>query len=157
MENNEQTQEMTTEDMTPEQVLVKMRETMVPKEEAEQWKQKYNSLFREVATNTFKPDEEKKEPTEQEKKTIFNDSINRINSHKDKGAKSIMEDMLKVEDYLIAKGQRSMFAPSSGVLDQQTIESCNRTREAMRYIVENSETDEEAQAKLTSQVLLFNK
>lgn len=157
MENNEQTQETTMEDMSPEQVLVKMRETMVPKEEAEQWKQKYNSLFREVATNTFKPDEEKKEPTEQEKKTIFNDAINRINSHKDRGAKSVMEDMLKVEDYLIAKGQRSMFAPSSGVLDQQTIESCNRTREAMRYIVENSDTDEEAQAKLTSQVLLFNK
>ena len=31
---------------TPEQVLVEMRETMVPREEADQWQQKYNELCR---------------------------------------------------------------------------------------------------------------
>ena len=41
------------ESMSPEEVLVKMKETMVPKEEANKWQKKYNDLFQRVANGTF--------------------------------------------------------------------------------------------------------
>ena len=156
MENNEQmnqNQNQNQEDMSPEQILVKMRETMVPREEADEWRQKYNQLFREVATRTFEPGQEANAPSEAEKEAAFRKAISDIHNHKDMGARSVMQKLLTIDAYQTEHGQRSIFAPSRGNLDSQAAESCNRVREAMQFIVDTTETDAEAQTKLSSRIL----
>lgn len=153
MEQNEQNQTQTAEEMSPERVLVKMRETMVPREEADEWRQKYNQLFREVATRSFEPTQEASAPSEADKEAAFKQAISDIHNHKDMGARSVMQKLLTIDAYQTEHGQRSIFAPSRGNMDSQATESCNRVREAMQFIVDTTETDAEAQTKLSSRIL----
>ena len=60
---------------SPEEVLVQMKENMVPKEEAQKWQQKYNELFRSVANGTFSGEDKSDEPTEEQLKEAFVDNV----------------------------------------------------------------------------------
>ena len=72
-ENNIPNEEVVTP--SPEEVLVQMKENMVPKEEAQKWQQKYNELFRSVANGTFSGEDKVPEKTEEEKKADFEGNI----------------------------------------------------------------------------------
>ena len=60
---------------SPEEVLVKMKENMVPKEEAQKWQQKYNELFQSVANGSFSGEDKVPEKTEEELKAEFDSNI----------------------------------------------------------------------------------
>ena len=69
----DQEQNTNEQEKTPEQVLLEMRETMVPREEAEKWQSKYNELFRNVANGTFT--KEDKPLSEEDKRKAFEANV----------------------------------------------------------------------------------
>ena len=75
-ENNVQTENVVSVP-SPEEVLVKMKENYVPKEEAEQYKQKYYELFQSVANGSFTGED--KESTITEEQAIIDYQKNLIN------------------------------------------------------------------------------
>lgn len=95
---------------TPEEVLVNMRENMVPKEEAQKWQEKYNQLFQSVANGTF---EDNSEPqyTEEDFLNSFNNALSNLsNTDKSLTDKEVIENLLIVDDYNRHRTGRSIFS-----------------------------------------------
>lgn len=129
---------------SPEEVLVQMKENMVPKEEAQKWQQKYNELFRSVANGTFSGEDKVPEKTEEEKKADFEGKIKRLGDSTNKiSPLDMFQTMLDIDDYLTSHGQRSGFAPSEGEITPEIETSCEKTRDLLRTVIERSEGSNE--------------
>lgn len=129
---------------SPEEVLVQMKENMVPKEEAQKWQQKYNELFRSVANGTFSGEDKVSEKTEEELKADFEGKIKRLGDSTNKiSPLDMFQTMLDIDDYLTSHGQRSGFAPSEGEITPEIETSCEKTRDLLRTVIERSEGSNE--------------
>ena len=129
---------------SPEEVLVQMKENMVPKEEAQKWQQKYNELFRSVANGTFSGEDKVTEKTEEEKKADFEGNIKRLGDSNNKMSPlDMFQTMLDIDDYLTSHGQRSGFSPSEGEITPEIETSCEKTRDLLRTVIERSEGSNE--------------
>lgn len=107
---------------SPEEVLVQMKENMVPKEEAQKWQQKYNELFRSVANGTFSG-EDTKAPTETELKEAFLNNVKGLSDYTTSMLdKENIEKLLEFDSYLTAHGRRSAFASSDSLEDARRAE-----------------------------------
>lgn len=137
-------QEMNTEQVpTPEQVLVEMREKMVPREEADKWQSKYNELFRSVANGTFSG-EDKVEKTEDELKAEFDSNIKRLtDTSKSLRPLEMFQKMLDVDDYLTSHGERSCFAPSTGDITPEIDASCTKMRDLLESVIAQADGSDE--------------
>lgn len=128
---------------TPEQVLVEMRETMVPREEADKWQQKYNELFRSVANGTFSG-EDKVEKTEDELKAEFDSNIRRLtDTSKSLRPLDMFQLMLDVDDYLTSHGERSCFAPSTGDITPEIDASCTKMHDLLESVIAQADGSDE--------------
>lgn len=128
---------------TPEQVLVEMRETMVPREEADKWQQKYNELFRSVANGTFSG-EDKVEKTEDELKAEFDSNIKRLtDTSKSLRPLDMFQLMLDVDDYLTSHGERSCFAPSTGDITPEIDASCTKMHDLLESVIAQADGSDE--------------
>ncbi len=129
---------------SPEEVLVQMKENMVPKEEAAKWQQKYNDLFRSVANGTFSGEDKVPEKTEEEKKADFESIVKRFGDASNRATPlEMFQSMLDADEYLTSHGQRSGFAPSEGEITPEIEASCEKTRELLRSVIERSEGSNE--------------
>ena len=129
---------------SPEEVLVQMKENLVPKEEAQKWQNKYNELFRSVANGTFSGEDKVPEKTEEEKKADFEGKIKRLGDSTNKMSPlDMFQTMLDIDDYLTSHGQRSGFAPSEGEITPEIETSCEKTRDLLRTVIERSEGSNE--------------
>lgn len=128
---------------TPEQVLVEMRETMVPREEADKWQQKYNELFRSVANGTFSG-EDKVEKTEDELKAEFDSNVKRLtDTSKSLRPLDMFQLMLDVDDYLTSHGERSCFAPSTGDITPEIDASCTKMHDLLESVIAQADGSDE--------------
>lgn len=128
---------------TPEQVLVEMRETMVPREEADKWQTKYNELFRSVANGTFSG-EDKVEKTEDELKAEFDSNIKRLtDTSKSLKPLEMFQKMLDVDDYLTSHGERSCFAPSTGDITPEIDASCTKMHDLLESVIAQADGSDE--------------
>ena len=136
MAENEQnvTKEVVTP--SPEEVLVQMKENMVPKEEAQKWQQKYNELFRSVANGTFSGEDKSDEPTEEQLKASFVDNV-KVLSNTD----GFLEDrdqvkrLLEFDDYLTSHGRNSCFLPRKSNLSSDDVNRAARLRQFLETAV----------------------
>lgn len=138
-------QEMNTSEQvpTPEQVLVEMKENMVPKEEAQKWQQKYNELFRSVANGTFSG-EDKVEKTEDELKAEFDSNVKRLtDTSKSLRPLDMFQLMLDVDDYLTSHGERSCFAPSTGDITPEIDASCTKMHDLLESVIAQADGSDE--------------
>ena len=121
---------------SPEEVLVQMKENMVPKEEAQKWQQKYNELFRSVANGTFSGEDKSDEPTEEQLKSAFVDNV-KVLSNTD----GFLEDrdqvkrLLEFDDYLTSHGRNSCFLPHKSNLSSDDINRASRLRQFLETAV----------------------
>ena len=121
---------------SPEEVLVQMKENMVPKEEAQKWQQKYNELFRSVANGTFSGEDKSDEPTEEQLKAAFVDNV-KVLSNTD----GFLEDrdqvkrLLEFDDYLTSHGRNSCFLPHKSNLSSDDINRAARLRQFLETAV----------------------
>lgn len=144
MAENEQNMNEEVVTPSPEEVLVQMKENMVPKEEAQKWQQKYNELFRSVANGTFSGEDKVSERTEEELKADFEGKIKRLGDSTNKMSPlDMFQTMLDIDDYLTSHGQRSGFAPSEGEITPEIETSCEKTRDLLRTVIERSEGSNE--------------
>ena len=110
------------ESMSPEEVLVKMKETMVPKEEANKWQKKYNDLFQRVANGSFSGEDKSDEPTEEQLKEAFVDNVKVLSN-----TNGFLEDrdqvkrLLEFDDYLTSHGRNSCFLPRKSDLSSDDL------------------------------------
>lgn len=121
---------------SPEEVLVQMKENMVPKEEAQKWQQKYNELFRSVANGTFSGEDKSDEPTEEQLKAYFVDNV-KVLSNTD----GFLEDrdqvkrLLEFDDYLTSHGRNSCFLPRKSNISSDDVNRAARLRQFLETAV----------------------
>lgn len=129
---------------TPEQVLVEMRETMVPKEEAQKWQNKYNELFRSVANGSFSGEDKPAPKTEAELKADYEANLKALaDTSKSMRPLEMFQRMLDVDDYCINHGERSAFAPSNGEYAQDIINSCEKTHALLESVIAQADGSDE--------------
>lgn len=121
---------------SPEEVLIQMKENMVPKEEAQKWQQKYNELFRSVANGTFSGEDKSDEPTEEQLKAAFVDNV-KVLSNTD----GFLEDrdqvkrLLEFDDYLTSHGRNSCFLPHKSNISSDDVNRASRLRQFLETAV----------------------
>ena len=121
---------------SPEEILVQMKENMVPKEEAQKWQQKYNELFRSVANGTFSGEDKSDEPTEEQLKAAFVDNVKVLSN-----TNGFLEDrdqvkrLLEFDDYLTSHGRNSCFLPRKSNLSSDDINRASRLRQFLETAV----------------------
>ena len=126
---------------TPEEILLEMKRTMVPKEQAEEWKDKYNTLFQSVADGSFTGEDTKpKEKTEEEQKKAYEDNLTALaDTSKSMRPLEMFQRMLDVDDYRVNHGERSAFAPSDGECTEDIQRSCERIHSLLEAVITQSE------------------
>lgn len=131
---------------TPEEVLQYLQQNSVPKEEAEAWKNKYFKLFRDVAHgNLPKP--------EVDRKAEFEAAIRAI---KEKEAHTPLEHidaLLTIDDYVTEQGQRSIFLPSIGDVNEETSRSAERVRALLEKARDQSDGSNEVAVAIIGNAL----
>ena len=141
-ENNIPNEEVVTP--SPEEVLVQMKENMVPKEEAQKWQQKYNELFRSVANGTFSGEDKLTEKTEEELKAEFDSNIKTLtDTSKSIRPIDMFQKMLEVDDYLTSHGERSCFAPSTGDITPEIDASCTKMHSLLESVIAQADGSDE--------------
>ena len=141
-ENNIPNEEVVTP--SPEEVLVQMKENMVPKEEAQKWQQKYNELFRSVANGTFSGEDKVTEKTEEELKAEFDSNIKTLtDTSKSIRPLDMFQKMLEVDDYLTSHGERSCFAPSTGDITPEIDASCTKMHSLLESVIAQADGSDE--------------
>ena len=129
---------------SPEEVLVQMKENMVPKEEAQKWQSKYNELFRSVANGTFSGEDKVPEKTEEEKKAEFDSNIKILtDTSKSIRPLDMFQKMLEVDDYLTSHGERSCFAPSTGDITPEIDASCTKMHSLLESVIAQADGSDE--------------
>ena len=133
----DQEQNTTEQEKTPEQVLLEMREKMVPREEAEKWQSKYNELFRNVANGTFT--KEDKPLSEEDKRKAFEANVREMTGESSVKPLDFFKNLVDFDDYLIEHGERSCFAPSSGTIDAEIENSCQQVHDLLTTVIDESQ------------------
>ena len=129
---------------SPEEVLVQMKENMVPKEEAQKWQSKYNELFRSVANGTFSGEDKVPEKTEEELKAEFDSNIKTLtDTSKSIRPLDMFQKMLEVDDYLTSHGERSCFAPSTGDITPEIDTSCKKMHSLLESVIAQADGSDE--------------
>ena len=129
---------------SPEEVLVQMKENMVPKEEAQKWQSKYNELFRSVANGTFSGEDKVTEKTEEELKAELDSNIKILtDTSKSIRPLDMFQKMLEVDDYLTSHGERSCFAPSTGDITPEIDASCTKMHDLLESVIEQADGSDE--------------
>ena len=126
---------------SPEEVLVQMKESMVPKEEAVKWQQKYNELFRNVANGTFI--NEDKPLSEEDKRKAFEANVKEMTGESSVKPLDFFKNLVDFDDYLLEHGERSCFAPSSGTIDAAIENSCNQVHDLLTTVIDESQGNNE--------------
>ena len=126
---------------SPEEVLVQMKENMVPKEEAVKWQQKYNELFRNVANGTFI--NEDKPLSEEDKRKAFEANVREMTGESSVKPLDFFKNLVDFDDYLIEHGERSCFAPSSGTIDAAIENSCQQVHDLLTTVIDESQGNNE--------------
>ena len=126
---------------SPEEVLVQMKENMVPKEEAVKWQQKYNELFRNVANGTFI--NEDKPRSEEDKRKALEANVKEMTGESSVKPLDFFKNLVDFDDYLIEHGERSYFAPSSGTIDAAIENSCNQVHDLLTTVIDESQGNNE--------------
>lgn len=121
---------------TPEEVLQDLQQNSVPKEEAEAWKQKYFKLFRDVASGN------RPEP-EADHKADFDAAVKAIKQKEAHTPLEHIDALLKIDDYVTEQGQRSIFLPSIGDVNEETSRSAERVRALLEKARDQSEGSNE--------------
>lgn len=116
---------MTEEVRTPEEVLADLQANSVPREEAENWKNKYFKLFRDVAEGGARPEQER------DLKAMRDAAVKAIATKEAHTPLEHINALLTIDDYEIEEGHRSIFLPSQGDLDEPTVRSGERVRELL--------------------------
>lgn len=121
---------------SPEEVLLSMKENMVPRAEAQAWQDKYNKLFQSVANGQFSGAAKSDEPTEEQQKAAFVDNV-KVLSNTD----GFLEDreqvkrLLEFDDYLVAHGRNSCFLPHKSDISSDDLNRANRLRQFLETAV----------------------
>lgn len=121
---------------SPEEILLSMKENMVPRAEAQQWQDKYNKLFQSVANGQFSGAAKSDEPTEEQLKAAFVDNV-KVLSNTD----GFLEDrdqvkrLLEFDDYLTSHGRNSCFLPRKSNLTSDDINRAARLRQFLETAV----------------------
>lgn len=127
--------------LSPEEVLRQMRENMVPREEAQEWENKYNKLFQSVANGTFQKEEEPL--SEEDKRKAFEDNIKTMTGEASVKPLDFFKNLVDFDDYLLEHGERSCFAPSSGTIDAAIENSCEQVHNLLATVIEESNGNNE--------------
>lgn len=121
---------------SPEEILLSMKENMVPRAEAQQWQDKYNKLFQSVANGQFSGAAKSDEPTEEQLKAAFVDNV-KVLSNTD----GFLEDreqvkrLLEFDNYLTSHGRNSCFLPRKSNLTSDDINRAARLRQFLETAV----------------------
>ena len=121
---------------SPEEILLSMKENMVPRAEAQQWQDKYNKLFQSVANGQFSGAAKSDEPTEEQLKAAFVDNV-KVLSNTD----GFLEDreqvkrLLEFDDYLTSHGRNSCFLPRKSNLTSDDLNRAARLRQFLETAV----------------------
>lgn len=121
---------------SPEEILLSMKENMVPRAEAQQWQDKYNKLFQSVANGQFSGAAKSDEPTEEQLKAAFVDNV-KVLSNTD----GFLEDreqvkrLLEFDDYLTSHGRNSCFLPRKSNLSSDDLNRAARLRQFLETAV----------------------
>lgn len=126
---------------SPEEVLVQMKENMVPKEEAQKWQQKYNELFRNVANGTFI--NEDKPLSEEDKRKALEANVKEMTGESSVKPLDFFKNLVDFDDYLLEHGERSCFAPSSGTIDDAIENSCQQVHDLLTTVIDESQGNNE--------------
>ena len=126
---------------SPEEVLVQMKENMVPKEEAVKWQQKYNELFRNVANGTFI--NEDKSLSEEDKRKALEENVKEMTGESSVKPLDFFKNLVDFDDYLLEHGERSCFAPSSGTIDAAIENSCHQVHDLLTTVIDESQGNNE--------------
>ena len=126
---------------SPEEVLVQMKENMVPKEEAQKWQQKYNELFRNVANGTFI--NEDKPLSEEDKRKALEANVKEMTGESSVKPLDFFKNLVDFDDYLLEHGERSCFAPSSGTIDDAIENSNQQVHDLLTTVIEESQGNNE--------------
>ena len=126
---------------SPEEVLVQMKENMVPKEEAVKWQQKYNELFRNVANGTFI--NEDKPLSEEDKRKALEANVKEMTGESSVKPLDFFKNLVDFDDYLLEHGERSCFAPSSGTIDAAIENSCQQVHDLLTTVIDESQGNNE--------------
>ena len=126
---------------SPEEVLVQMKENMVPKEEAVKWQQKYNELFRNVANGTFI--NEDKPLSEEDKRKALETNVKEMTGESSVKPLDFFKNLVDFDDYLLEHGERSCFAPSSGTIDAAIENSCQQVHDLLTTVIDESQGNNE--------------
>ena len=126
---------------SPEEVLVQMKENMVPKEEAVKWQQKYNELFRNVANGTFI--NEDKPLSEEDKRKALEANVREMTGESSVKPLDFFKNLVDFDDYLLEHGERSCFAPSSGTIDDAIENSNQQVHDLLTTVIEESQGNNE--------------
>lgn len=131
---------------TPEEVLQDLQQNSVPKEEMEAWKNKYFKLFRDVA-------EGKRPEPETDHKAEFDAAVKAIKLKEAHTPLEHIDALLKVDDYVTEQGQRSIFLPSQGDVDEATSRSAERVRALLEKARDQSEGSNEVAVAIIGNAL----
>lgn len=123
--------------LSPEEVLKQMRENMVPREEAQEWENKYNKLFQSVANGTFTKEE--KPLSEEEKRKAFEANVKEMTGESSVKPLDFFKNLVDFDDYLLEHGERSCFAPSSGTIDAAIEDSCQQVHDLLTTVIDESQ------------------
>ena len=126
---------------SPEEVLVQMKENMVPKEEAQKWQQKYNELFRNVANGTFI--NEDKPLSEEDKRKALEANVKEMTGELSVKPLDFFKNLVDFDDYLLEHGERSCFAPSSGTIDDAIDNSNQQVHDLLTTVIDESQGNNE--------------
>lgn len=129
------------EERTPEEILAEMREKMVPKEEAEGWKAKYNKLFADVASGSYSQHEEHEETPEEAKKRVSG-LVESLAGRKLHSATESVSALLEIDTYYREAGKPSIFEPSVGQ-NEETRASADRVRDVLQDALDRSNGSDE--------------
>lgn len=131
---------------TPEEVLQDLQKNSVPKEEAEAWKQKYFKLFRDVASG------QRPEP-EADHKAEFDAAVKAIAQKEAHTPLEHIDALLTVDDYVTEQGQRSIFLPSQGDIDDSMVRSAEKVRALLEKARDQSEGSNEVAVAIIGNAL----
>ena len=131
---------------TPEEVLQNLQENSVPREEAEAWRDKYYRLFRDYAAgNRLEPEKDLKTLRDAAVKAIQQKEVHTPLEH--------IEALLTIDDYEVQNGQRSIFLPSIGDVDEATQNSAERVRALLEKVRDQANGSNEVAAALIGNAL----
>lgn len=142
------------QDLTEEQkLLLEMANNTVTKADYEALQNKYNNLFKEVASGQYHHEEEEPEKSEADKRKEFEQAVLEIRERKIHNPLEHMERLIKIDDYQREHGQRSIFAPSTGDLDEDTNRSVDRCRDLIETVIARADGSPEVASALLGNML----